>query len=67
MARGAWALTCTLIAAIAVAVAVARPTPDRALRGNRVLLVVPQESPYSTIITDLRGQHRAHARRAASR
>ena len=32
----------------------ARPTPDTALRGNRLLLVLPQESAYASIITDLK-------------
>jgi hypothetical protein len=50
-----WGLRVLVGAALLLATASGRPTPDNALRGNRLLLVVPSESPYASIITDLRG------------
>jgi len=50
----AFALVCAVVALVLPAPAPARPTPDMALRGNRVLVVVPSESAFATVISELR-------------
>jgi len=64
MAASTWrafALVCALVALVLPVPAPARPTPDTALRGNRVLVVVPSESAFATVISELRSTRSARA------
>ena len=60
MGSAARVVLAALCAALAFsAFVLARPTVDAALRGNRILLVLPQESAYASMIGDLKGKGRS--------